>query len=142
MRADAVPVKAASAVGAGDSFLAAMIWRLASGDAPEVAFRYAVAAGSAALLTPGTDLCHRADVERLLGGRNGWRSGNQPPVRSDWSHNADQIYMSHKRLRWHLRSRGGYTRGLPSLLVRYLPDSGIFPNQRKFRVLPLEQPGH
>ena len=68
MRADAVPVKAASAVGAGDSFLAAMIWRLASGDAPEVAFRYAVAAGSAALLTPGTDLCHRADVERLLGG--------------------------------------------------------------------------
>ena len=66
MRADAVPVKAVSAVGAGDSFLAAMIWRLASGDVPEAAFRYAVAAGSAALLAPGTDLCHKADVERLL----------------------------------------------------------------------------
>jgi 6-phosphofructokinase 2 len=66
MRADAVPVKAVSAVGAGDSFLAAMVWRLASGDLPEVAFRYAVAAGSAALLTPGTDLCHKEDVERLL----------------------------------------------------------------------------
>lgn len=67
VRADAVPVKAVSAVGAGDSFLAAMVWRLASGDVPEAAFRYAIAAGSAALLTSGTDLCHPADVERLLG---------------------------------------------------------------------------
>jgi len=66
VRAEAVPVKAVSAVGAGDSFLAAMIWRLASGDVPEAAFRYAIAAGSAALLTPGTDLCHKTDVERLL----------------------------------------------------------------------------
>lgn len=66
VRADAVPVNAVSAVGAGDSFLAAIVWRLASGDRPEAAFRYAIAAGSAALLTPGTDLCHKADVERLL----------------------------------------------------------------------------
>lgn len=66
VRAEAVPVKAVSAVGAGDSFLAAMVWRLAWGDVPEAAFRYAVAAGSAALLTPGTDLCHKEDVERLL----------------------------------------------------------------------------
>ncbi|WP_323794888.1 1-phosphofructokinase family hexose kinase [Nisaea sp.] len=66
VRADAVPVKAISAVGAGDSFLAAMVWRLVSGDEPEAAFRYAIAAGSAALLTPGTDLCHKEDVERLL----------------------------------------------------------------------------
>ncbi|MEQ8335270.1 1-phosphofructokinase family hexose kinase [Nisaea sp.] len=65
IRADAVPVKAVSAVGAGDSFLAVMVWRLASGDGLEAAFRHAVAAGSAALLTPGTDLCHRADTERL-----------------------------------------------------------------------------
>lgn len=66
VRAEAVQVKAVSAVGAGDSFLAAMVWRLASGDVPEAAFRYAIAAGSAALLTPGTDLCHKTDVERLL----------------------------------------------------------------------------
>ncbi|MEO9901709.1 1-phosphofructokinase family hexose kinase [Nisaea sp.] len=67
VRADAVPVEAVSAVGAGDSCLAAMVWRLALGDAPEAAFKYAIAAGSAALLTPGTDLCHKEEVERLLG---------------------------------------------------------------------------
>ncbi|MEX0752701.1 MAG: 1-phosphofructokinase family hexose kinase [Xanthobacteraceae bacterium] len=65
--AEAVPVKTMSAVGAGDSFLGAMVWALAAGKTVEDAFRYGVAAGSAALLTPGTDLCQRDDVERLLG---------------------------------------------------------------------------
>jgi 6-phosphofructokinase 2 len=55
-----------SAVGAGDSFLGAMVSRLATGHPLEDAFRYAVAAGAAAVLTPGTALCDRADVERLL----------------------------------------------------------------------------
>lgn len=61
----AIPIAAQSAVGAGDSFLAAMVHALASGWAVEDAFRYGIAAGAAAVLTPGTDLCHRADVDRL-----------------------------------------------------------------------------
>jgi len=50
----------------GDSFLGAMVWSLACGHAIETAFRYGVAAGSAALLMPGTELCRREDVERLV----------------------------------------------------------------------------
>jgi len=65
LRAPAVPVKAASAVGAGDSFLAAMVWRLAAGGPVDDAFRYAVAAGAAALLTPGTELARKDDIARL-----------------------------------------------------------------------------
>lgn len=64
-RAAALPIRAASAVGAGDSFLGAMVWALAMGRSVEDAFRYGVAAGSAALLSPGTGLCRRDDVERL-----------------------------------------------------------------------------
>lgn len=63
--APALPVKPASAVGAGDSFVAAMVWSLAEGHSVENAFRYGVAAGSAALLTPGTELCEAEDVQRL-----------------------------------------------------------------------------
>lgn len=63
--AEAVPVDVKSAVGAGDSFLAAMVGGLADGREPVEAFRSAVAAGSAALLHPGTALCLKADVERL-----------------------------------------------------------------------------
>jgi 6-phosphofructokinase 2 len=42
-----------------------MIWSLASGHAIEDAFRYGMAAGSAALLMPGTELCRREDAEHL-----------------------------------------------------------------------------
>ncbi len=65
-RAEAPRVHTLSAVGAGDSFLGAMVSRLATGHALEDAFRHAVAAGAAAVLTPGTALCDRADVDRLL----------------------------------------------------------------------------
>jgi len=65
LRAPAIPVKIASTVGAGDSFLAAMVWRLASGNGLEDAFRYGVAGGTAALLAPGTSLAHKDDIERL-----------------------------------------------------------------------------
>ncbi|HET9628102.1 MAG TPA: 1-phosphofructokinase family hexose kinase [Novosphingobium sp.] len=61
----AIPVEARSAVGAGDSFVAAMTFGLAQGWETEQAFRLGMAAGSAAVLTPGTDLCHREDVARL-----------------------------------------------------------------------------
>jgi 6-phosphofructokinase 2 len=60
-------VIAVSTVGAGDSFLGAMVWSLGVGHAVEEAFRYGVAAGTAAVLTPGTQLCPREDVDRLLG---------------------------------------------------------------------------
>ena len=62
----ALPIEPASVVGAGDSFLGAMTWSLAEGHSVEVAFRYAMAAGSAALLQPGTELCHGADIKRLF----------------------------------------------------------------------------
>lgn len=65
LRAPPLAVKVVSAVGAGDSFLGAMVWSLARGAALEEAFRYGVAAGTAALLTPGTELCRAADVHEL-----------------------------------------------------------------------------
>jgi 6-phosphofructokinase 2 len=67
LRGDPVPIKPVSTVGAGDSFLGALVARLAMGRDMEDAFRYAVAAGSAALLAHGTELARRDDVERLLG---------------------------------------------------------------------------
>ncbi|MBK8630710.1 MAG: 1-phosphofructokinase family hexose kinase [Sphingomonadales bacterium] len=60
----AVPVH--SAVGAGDSFLAGMVHALAQGLAAEIAFRHGIAAGTAAVMTPGTDLCQPADMAALL----------------------------------------------------------------------------
>jgi 6-phosphofructokinase 2 len=63
--APALPVAPVSAVGAGDSFLGAMLWGLDAGQELAEAFRYGMAAGSAALLTPGTGLCEADDVWRL-----------------------------------------------------------------------------
>lgn len=59
-----VPVR--SATGAGDSFVAGMTHRLAQGWDAERAFLYGMAAGTAAVLTPGTELCMPKDVERLF----------------------------------------------------------------------------
>lgn len=59
-----VPVR--SATGAGDSFVAGMTHGLAQGWPSRRAFLYGVAAGSASVLTPGTGLCHKEDVERLF----------------------------------------------------------------------------
>jgi 6-phosphofructokinase 2 len=61
------PVAAKSATGAGDSFLGGFVLGLAQGRAPEDAFGLATAAGAAAVLTPGTELCRRDDVLRLFG---------------------------------------------------------------------------
>jgi 6-phosphofructokinase 2 len=63
--APAVPVEVKSTVGAGDSFLGAIISRLAAGDPLEEAFCWGVAAGSAALLTFGTTLALADDIARL-----------------------------------------------------------------------------
>lgn len=58
-------VDVASAVGAGDAFLAGLVLRLAEGRPLADAFRTAVAAGSATAMLPATELCRAEDVSRL-----------------------------------------------------------------------------
>ena len=59
-------VRVNSAVGAGDSLVGGFLAGWAAGRPLAEAFRLGVAAGAATTLTPGTELCHRADVRRLL----------------------------------------------------------------------------
>ncbi len=70
----AVPpsVKVRSAVGAGDCTIAGLALKLAYKGSLIEACRLAVAMGTAAVLTPGTELCRRADVERLLPQVKAW----------------------------------------------------------------------
>jgi 6-phosphofructokinase 2 len=46
--------------------LAAAVCGISRGEDLRIAFRRAVAAGTAALLSPGTDLCGTANVDKLL----------------------------------------------------------------------------
>lgn len=62
----ALDIPAASAVGAGDSFVAGMVFALCAGKDELEAFRLGIATGSAAVLRAGTGLAHPADVDRLL----------------------------------------------------------------------------
>ena len=59
-------VQVLSTVGAGDSTVAALVLKLSLGGTLEEAARCAIAAGTAATLTAGTELCHKADVECLM----------------------------------------------------------------------------
>jgi 6-phosphofructokinase 2 len=59
-------VEVRSTVGAGDSTIAGLVLKLNEGLGIDEACRWAVAAGTAATLAPGTELCRREDVERLL----------------------------------------------------------------------------
>lgn len=61
-----VPFK--SAVGAGDSMVGGIVHALSTGKSLEEAALYGVAAGTAATMTPGTELCRREDTERLFEG--------------------------------------------------------------------------
>jgi 6-phosphofructokinase 2 len=63
VRAPLVPQK--SKVGAGDSTVAGIVLALARGKSWREAIRFGVAAGAAAVMTPGTELCRREDVDRL-----------------------------------------------------------------------------
>jgi 6-phosphofructokinase 2 len=60
----AVPVR--SDIGAGDSAVAGIVLGLVRGEPLGRAVRFGVAAGTAAVMTDGTELCRRQDVERLL----------------------------------------------------------------------------
>jgi 6-phosphofructokinase 2 len=66
LRAPAIPIDAKSSVGAGDSFLSAMVLALSEGRSVEEATKWGIAAGAAALLRPGTKLCDREIVTRLV----------------------------------------------------------------------------
>ncbi|MDK2886843.1 MAG: 6-phosphofructokinase 2 [Thermosipho sp. (in: thermotogales)] len=55
-----------SAVGAGDSFLAAYVLKRSENKDLLEAFKWANAAGNAAVMTPGTELCRKNDVLSLL----------------------------------------------------------------------------
>jgi 6-phosphofructokinase 2 len=59
-------VEVSSTVGAGDSAIAGLIMKLSQGSGIEEAARMAAAAGTATALTPGTALCLKRDVEKLL----------------------------------------------------------------------------
>ncbi|RWM04380.1 MAG: 1-phosphofructokinase family hexose kinase [Mesorhizobium sp.] len=65
LRVPAIHVRVRSALGAGDSFLGAMVWALSEGRSPEEAFRLGVAAGAAAVMKPGFELCRREEVLAL-----------------------------------------------------------------------------
>lgn len=65
LRVPALHVSAKSAVGAGDSFVGAMVWSLIEGNSIEEAFRLGVSAGAATALTSGTELCRSSDVLAL-----------------------------------------------------------------------------
>jgi 6-phosphofructokinase 2 len=64
-RRAAPPVPVRSATGAGDSFVAAMTLALAEGRPVAHAFLFGMAAGSATVMLPGTELARPEDVERL-----------------------------------------------------------------------------
>ncbi len=59
-------IRVLSAIGAGDSFIGGLCLGLPRGDDLPTALRLAVATATATLLTPGTELCRKADVDRLL----------------------------------------------------------------------------
>ncbi len=65
LRARSVPVTVKSSIRADDSFVGGLLWALNRNIDLDQAFRYAMAAGAAALLTAGTALCQAVDVERL-----------------------------------------------------------------------------
>jgi len=55
-----------STVGAGDSMLAGIVFYLSKGKGIAEAVQYGVACGTAATLNPGTELCSKADADRLF----------------------------------------------------------------------------
>jgi 6-phosphofructokinase 2 len=65
-RAAPLPIEPVSTVGAGDGFLGAMVWALASGRSLREAFRYGMAGAAATLLAPGTGLGDAQDIHNLL----------------------------------------------------------------------------
>ncbi|MFC1517199.1 1-phosphofructokinase [Candidatus Margulisiibacteriota bacterium] len=59
-------IKVASTVGAGDSFIAGVIFKLDQKATFKEALAYGVAVSSAMVMTPGTELCRPSDVKKLV----------------------------------------------------------------------------
>jgi 6-phosphofructokinase 2 len=59
-------VQRRSTVGAGDSMVAGIVLSLYNGSSLTDAVQYGVACGTAATLNPGTELCKKEDVEKLV----------------------------------------------------------------------------
>lgn len=59
-------VKQESTVGAGDSMVAGIVFSLSRGDKLVDAVNWGVAAGTAATMTPGSELCRKKDVETIF----------------------------------------------------------------------------
>lgn len=59
-------VKPTSTVGAGDSMVAGIVLSLSRGEDLGTALKWGVAAGTAATMTSGKDLCKKDDVERIF----------------------------------------------------------------------------
>ncbi|MDX5370965.1 MAG: hexose kinase [Pseudomonadaceae bacterium] len=74
----ALPVPRRSTVGAGDSLVAGVTLKLAAGADWLEAARYGVAAGSAAIMAEGSELCRLEDTERLYAWLRGGRAGQEP----------------------------------------------------------------
>lgn len=72
----APPVKKISTVGAGDSLVGGIVYALAQGKSYADMILQGVACGTAATMNPGTELFHKADVDRLLT----WINQPHPPV--------------------------------------------------------------
>lgn len=70
LRAPSKHVIAMSTVGAGDRFIGGLVWLLAAGGPIEHAFRFGIAAGAAAVMAAGSELCRREDVFANYG--EGW----------------------------------------------------------------------
>ncbi len=66
LKATPPKVKIRSTIGAGDASVAGFIWAHEQDEPLEECLKTAVACGTATVLTPGTALCKKADVNRML----------------------------------------------------------------------------
>jgi 6-phosphofructokinase 2 len=64
-RAEPPLIKPKSTVGAGDSMVAGMVYTLAQGWPLGDVLKYGVAAGTATTMSPGSELCHKEDVDTI-----------------------------------------------------------------------------
>jgi 6-phosphofructokinase 2 len=59
-------VKIRSKIGAGDSMVGGIVWALSQNYVPLAAAKFGIAAGAAAVKTPGSELCQRDDTMELF----------------------------------------------------------------------------